>query len=241
MKINLLFTILTLTLLTCCSSATDSRDPLEPVNRAIFEVNDIVYDYTLDPITLAYKDNVGEKTRTRVDNALSNLGRPLSIVNYLLQGELFNSLDTLAAFMLDTTVGLLGVFDVSTGAKIPQHENSGFDDTLASWGVGTGPYIVLPLLGPSSVRGTVGRSADYMLDPLRRMAVGSNNAIEKNVYDTASVTFTATKTVNDYSKIVDQSIAVRKNSIDPYAAVRGVYFNTTKNNDQSIADDPFAE
>ncbi|WP_339845956.1 VacJ family lipoprotein [uncultured Halopseudomonas sp.] len=126
-------------------------DPWEPVNRAVFSFNDTVDRYTLKPIAKAYDWAVPEPVSKSISNVFNNLGEPRNLVNDTLQGKFHAAGIDTARFLLNSTVGVLGVFDVATKMGL-QRNDEDFGQTLGAWGVPSGPYVVLPLLGPSTVR-----------------------------------------------------------------------------------------
>lgn len=129
-------------------------DPLESLNRKTFAFNEGVDKVVLKPTATAYRAVVPELVRQGVSNFFRNLGDPWSSINLILQGRLKEGLSDLGRFGVNTTIGLLGLMDVATDWGIPRH-GQGFSDTLSAWGVGGGAYIVLPLFGPSDLRGVV--------------------------------------------------------------------------------------
>ncbi|MBL4835781.1 MAG: VacJ family lipoprotein [Pseudomonas sp.] len=133
------------------SSESASADPWEPVNRAVFSFNDTVDRFTLKPAAKFYDWAVPEPVSDSVSNVFSNLGEPRNLVNNTLQGKFHAAGVDTARFLLNTTVGVLGVFDVATRMGL-QRNDEDFGQTLGAWGVPSGPYVVLPLLGPSTVR-----------------------------------------------------------------------------------------
>lgn len=128
-----------------------NADPWEPVNRAIFRFNDTLDTYTLKPIAKAYDRFVPQPLDDGISNVFGNLGEPKNLVNNTLQGKFHDAGVDLARFLLNTTVGVVGIFDVATRMGL-QNNDEDFGQTLGAWGVPSGPYVVLPLLGPSTVR-----------------------------------------------------------------------------------------
>jgi len=139
------------------------RDPYEGYNRAMFKFNDTVDEYALKPVATAYRNVLPSFAQTGVNNFFGNLGDAWSSVNDFLQGKGKQGLSDLSRFALNSTVGILGLFDVASEAGIQKHKED-FGQTLGTWGVGSGPYVVLPLLGPSTVRDTVALPVDWKGD-----------------------------------------------------------------------------
>lgn len=187
------------------------NDPLEDVNRATFAVNDAADRYLLGPVARGYGYITPQPAKAALRRAISNLGAPSRLVNDLLQGEFTNAGTTGGRFLVNSTAGVAGLFDVADDFCL-EHHDSDFDQTLQVYGAGTGPYVVLPLIGPNSVRGTVGFVGDIFLDPLGQLlptsanlAIGGSEAITtREAYD-------------------EQIETLRETSLDHYAAVRSIY------------------
>jgi phospholipid-binding lipoprotein MlaA len=153
----------------CASIPPDAgrnpADPLEVYNRHVFEFNERLDRYVLKPVAEGYVTVVPEPARDCIGNVFRNLGDVGNAVNNLLQGKLFEASSDLCRVAINSTIGLLGCFDVATRVGLVR-SNEDFGQTLGRWGVGPGPYFVLPLLGPSTIRDTFGRVADAYGDPL---------------------------------------------------------------------------
>lgn len=136
-------------------------DPWEPVNRVIFRFNDTVDTYTLKPIAKTYDRFMPQPLNDGISNVFSNLGEPRNLVNNTLQGKFEDAGVDMARFLLNTTIGLVGVFDVATRMGL-QRNDEDLGQTLGAWGVPSGPYVVLPLLGPNTVRDGSARIPEAM-------------------------------------------------------------------------------
>lgn len=136
------------------------RDPYEGYNRAMFKFNDTVDTYALKPVATVYRDVTPSFVQTGVGNFFGNLSDAWSGVNNLLQGKGGDGMTDITRFALNSTLGVLGLFDVATPAGLEKHKED-FGQTLGVWGLEPGPYLVLPLLGPSTVRDTVALPADF--------------------------------------------------------------------------------
>ena len=194
----------------------ESPDPWEPVNRATFAFNDVTYRYVFIPTAKQYKKLPKPLTR-RIEHFFSNLGEPLSAINHLLQGDLKHMGTSIARFGVNSTIGLLGLFDVSKPVFHMDKQKAGFADTLTTWGLGSGPYLVIPFLGPSDVRGGGSVFVDGLANPIRlipdtetRVAVYTTDAFQ----DQAS-------TIVNYEKLV-------KEIDDPYVFLRELYIQSGK-------------
>jgi phospholipid-binding lipoprotein MlaA len=143
----------------------DPRDPFEGWNRGVYKFNDKFDDYLARPVAETYEDWVPREVRDRVRNFFSNLADPFIGVNNLLQGKAAEAFDDWTRFILNTTVGLVGIHDVATDFGLEKH-NEDFGQTFGRWGAGTGPYLVLPIFGSSNLRDGAGLAADMVTDPL---------------------------------------------------------------------------
>lgn len=134
-------------------------DPWERVNRGTHRFNNAVDRAVLKPVATAYRDHVPQPVRTGISNVLDNLEQPRVIANQFLQGKLFTGLQDTGRFLLNSTFGVAGIFDLATRAGVDKHDED-FGQTLGVWGVPSGPYFVIPLLGPSTARDAPGRYVD---------------------------------------------------------------------------------
>jgi phospholipid-binding lipoprotein MlaA len=146
------------------SSVVDTRDPLEGFNRAMYTFNDVFDRYLLKPVAQGYRFITPDIVRTGIANFYSNLREPMTMVNNLLQGKVLEGTSDLGRVVVNTTIGIGGLFDVATHFGLEKHEED-FGQTLGVWGVGEGPYLVLPILGPSNLRDGFGEIPDYYLYP----------------------------------------------------------------------------
>ena len=223
-KITILFIIL---LTSACATnihrSDADVDPYESINRKIFSFNDSAYENIFFPIAEGYRTITTPFIRDRINSFITNIDEPISAANYLLQLEPLPVLKNIARFAINTTLGLAGTFDVAQGWGLT-NEKTGFNQTLASWCVVDGPYIVLPLIGGRNVRGTVGMTVDAFSDPI--FLATYNDA---NVYDKVSYPYMAIK----YSAKADSYMNLyndfKKNSVDFYATIRSAYIQSQKN------------
>lgn len=144
---------------------TGNNDPLEHVNRAVFSFNEGFDKHILKPVARGYDAGVPAAVKLSITNFFSNLTQPVVIVNDLLQGKFQQSGQDAARFLINTTLGIGGLFDAAQNYDLPINTED-FGQTLAVWGVADGPYLVLPILGPSSVRDGLGWVADQFVYPL---------------------------------------------------------------------------
>lgn len=191
------------------------NDPLEPVNRAILEFNKVVDHFLLKPALLAYQ-LVPPPIRDGVHNALLNLKAPIVFAHDLLQGESNRAGDTASRFAINSTIGLLGIWDpAAKWFGLPGHtEDAG--QTLAVWGVGEGPFLMLPVLGPSNPRDLVGMGVDSFADPFNWYA--RNIDADGFIYGRLGLTVLDTR--DEVGGTLD---ALERTSLDFYASLRTIY------------------
>lgn len=191
------------------------NDPFEPMNRAVFWFNDKLDIVLLRPVAIGYRKVVPGGVRAGIGNFLDNLESPVILMNDLLQGEWQQAQDTVGRFMANTILGLGGVIDIASGAGIPKHSED-FGQTLAVWGVESGPYLVLPVIGPSSFRDGVGLAVDSVADPFGPLAWGNDE-------QEAVVARWALDTVDWRADNIETIDDLRRSSLDFYAAIRSAY------------------
>lgn len=151
-------------------------DPLEPLNRATFRFNDAVDRAIAAPVARGYNRVVPQPVRRGVDNFFSNLGDVVVMVNDLAQGRFADGISDLMRVAVNTTFGIVGVFDIATPAGLEKHDQD-FGLTLGHWGFPTGPYLVLPLFGPSTFRDTAGFVADQYAQPMNYQRPAVRNSL----------------------------------------------------------------
>lgn len=157
--------VISLGVLGGCASTNDPRDPLEPINRGVYQFNEGVDTMFLKPVAEVYQAIIPPVARTGVSNVFANINDVVVALNNLLQGKVTEALSDVGRVLINTTAGLFGLFDVATPVGLEKHDED-FGQTLGYWGLGDGPYLVLPLLGPSNLRDTAGRVVDYNTDPV---------------------------------------------------------------------------
>jgi phospholipid-binding lipoprotein MlaA len=190
------------------------EDPLESYNRVMFTINDFFMTYLLEPFATVYRDYVPEIARDGVRNALRNLDSPNNLGNDLLQGQFVRAAETLERAVINSTIGVGGLMDVAAHLGIPSH-TADFGQTLAVWGVGEGPYVVLPLFGPSNPRDAFGLAVDSVADPLSLWA--NNTDREELIFSRFGAT-----AIDTYSRSMDDLEMIEDTSIDFYAAIRSL-------------------
>ncbi|MEM8833219.1 MAG: VacJ family lipoprotein [Pseudomonadota bacterium] len=208
--------------LSACSSNSSSTgeleiyDPAEEVNRVTLKINDAADKAILEPVARGYRLFTPGALRTAIRNFLRNLQSPIIIGNQLLQGDLEGAGNATARVVINTLAGFGGILDLAADGGIP-HEPEDFGQTLAKWGFGNGPYVVLPLLGPSTFRDATGIVVDSYADPLRMYLFNIHEEPLHYVRVGAGV-------ISQREELLDIIDDLRRNSFDYYAAVRSAYY-----------------
>ena len=232
MKKILITSLISLMLATNVSADTDGennlskknsgevKDCFEGVNRATFSLNQGLDKAIFKPVARGYR-KLPSPIRSGTSNALENISTLLTVPNNILQGELKKAGINTGRFAVNTTLGILGVFDVATKMNFPEYEREDYGQTLGAWGIGAGCYIVLPVFGPSTVRDTFGSFVNVLGgDPYYNMSVhGNNQYLDQELY-------MASKTISgiDFrAKNLETIDNLEKNSMDFYASVRSLY------------------
>jgi phospholipid-binding lipoprotein MlaA len=193
-----------------------NNDPLEPLNRRVFAFNEYLDIHLIEPVAKGYKAALPEHARTGIRNFIGNLGEPLVFVNTVLQGRWRDARTTFGRLAVNTTAGFAGLSDVASRRGLPRQVGD-FGQTLHAWGFGEGPYLVVPVLGPSNPRDLAGQVGDIYGDPLRYVDTLNN-------YPTSfSVGVAVVKGIDERAQNVDALDALRRQSIDYYGALRSLY------------------
>ena len=191
-------------------------DPLEDTNRAIFKFNEAVDDAIIHPVIKGYRFVVPKEARNSLGNFLRNLNSPVIFANEVLQGDLEGAKTVLLRAVINTFAGFGGLFDFAGKEGLP-HEGEDFGQTLATWGLDQGPYLVVPILGPSTARDSVGYIVDNFADPLRWYLF---NIEKSGIYYTR----TSAAYLNLRDELMDVLEDLRNSSIDYYASTRSIYY-----------------
>ncbi|MGH8663254.1 MAG: MlaA family lipoprotein, partial [Burkholderiales bacterium] len=197
---------------------TNPRDPLEQFNRGVYSFNDTLDNVVLKPVATGYRTVTPQFVRTGVRNFFSNLDDVTVVINGVLQFKIPQALSDTGRFILNSTVGLLGFIDVATHLGLEKH-NEDFGQTLGYWGVGSGPYLVLPFLGPSSFRDGVGRFVDafytdvvWYIDHIRT----------RNI-------LVGTRVVSNREALLDSEKILEAAALDRYSFIRDAYLQRRRN------------
>ena len=216
-KITLIFSFIILSACASVPGGPTEGDPFESYNRAMFSFNDGLDEYILRPVAEGYDAVLPSPVKTGVSNFFSNLGDIFVILNDILQFKFKQAVEDTSRFIFNSTIGLYGLIDVSTEFGLPKH-NEDFGQTLATWGVGDGPYVVLPFFGPRTMRGTAGFVVESTYDPVYKI---------KN--DDAMWGTVALRAVDDRYKLLRASRIVDQAALDKYSFVRDAYLQHRKN------------
>ena len=195
----------------------EANDPLEPMNRAMFKVDQGLDQVLVRPVIKVYRFAVPAQGRKGVDNFFNNVRSPITFINDILQGEFTRAGTTVGRFVVNTGMGFFGFFDVGTKLGLEYHSED-FGQTLAVWGLGDGPYVYVPLLGPFTARDGLGFGVDaFITDPLAWYSRG-DGAMGWVNWAYLGGTYIATK-----NGVMDPLDELKKSSLDYYAALRSSY------------------
>jgi phospholipid-binding lipoprotein MlaA len=243
-KKNLLFIkIITFTLILvgCSSLSTENKDnyideqindPLESINKITFSINESMDTYVFHPLATGYRQIVPSFGRNLVRNFIDNLKTPSYFANDMLQGNFHDAAITLKRFLLNTTVGILGLIDIAELIEIPAHKND-FGKTLGIWGIDEGPYLILPILGSSNLRDTFGLIVESFIDPI-------NYYIKNKKHYWIYPTRVGITGISLYENQIDNIDDIKSMSLDYYSSMRSIYqqhrtslINSAKNDKKS--------
>ena len=206
-------------LLTACASTSvpnagsDPRDPYENYNRAMFEFNRKLDDNLLKPVATGYVNVVPSFARTAIGNFFANIGDVWTAVNNYLQGKPKDGTTDLTRVIFNSTIGIAGLIDIATPMGLPKHEED-FGQTLGVWGARSGPYVVLPFFGSSTLRDSLAKPVDLYADPLT-----SSNDVPVRAKNTGR----ALRIVDDRAALLDTGNLLESAALDPYQFFRDAY------------------
>lgn len=192
------------------------NDPMEPTNRAIYDVNVFLDTNLAEPVAETYRDVMPDWLRQAIHNLLANMQEPYTAGNDLLQGNPAAAADALGRFFINSTFGLLGTQDVVAESGGAKRHSTDLGITFAVWGAEEGPYVMLPFLGPSNLRDGAGKVADYFADPMGRVFAAQGLGVVNSVNTGVDIVDTRTEHLDTLKEI-------RRTSIDEYAAIRSLY------------------
>jgi phospholipid-binding lipoprotein MlaA len=195
----------------CATSGGNPADPLEPFNRAMFSFNDTVDGAVIKPVAKGYRAVVPGIVRTGVSNFFANLEDVWICMNNLLQAKFEEGFQDFGRVIFNSTLGIAGLFDVASGAGFQKH-NEDFGQTLGRWGVGSGPYLVLPILGPSTIRDGTALLVDTKADLVFHIdGVPTHNSLY------------ASRAISNRANLLDTSDVIEQAALDKYSFVRDAW------------------
>jgi phospholipid-binding lipoprotein MlaA len=209
----------------CATSPTDAaaradfeatNDPLEPLNRHIFDFNLFLDRTVIKPVAEGYRDVIPEFARNGVRHFLKNLGEPVIFANNVMQGQFARADHAMGRFLMNSVFGLGGIMDVASNHGLPR-ESGDFGQTLYSWGVPDGPYLVLPILGPSNPRDAIGMGVDGYMDPWGYLAsdYGAGNSATWGRYLATGI--------DERAQNIETLDELQRSAIDFYAELRSLF------------------
>jgi phospholipid-binding lipoprotein MlaA len=208
--------------------ASNLPDCNEDINRSIFSFNMAVDKYFLKPIAEVY-NVLPVEVRRGINNALLNIETTISVPNQILQGNLGEAAVSISRFVINSTVGILGLFDPATALGIEKTNREDFGQTLAVWGVDHGCYAVAPFFGPTSPRDLIGRIVGVYGDYFYMITAGDKTAFGENLGDKVYWATEGTEVVNFRSQNIKSSENLEKNSLDLYSAYKSLYLQRREN------------
>jgi len=197
------------------------NDPLEPFNRAMLEVDKGLNTIIFNPTIAAYEYITPEAGRKGVTNVLKNFRSPITLTNDILQGKPYDAGVIILRFIINSTIGVLGLFDIAEQIGLPYHYED-FGQTFALWGLGEGPYLFIPILGPSNFRDIAGYAIDtYSLDPMSWVSRANNPFWWQ-------IGYSGVLTIDVKSQAKPLLEELERTSVDYYAALRSAYRQNRK-------------
>jgi phospholipid-binding lipoprotein MlaA len=194
-----------------CATSGNAKDPIEGFNRAVYAFNEGLDTAIVRPVAVGYETVMPSPVRTGVSNFFGNVADVFIAVNNLLQGKVPEAASDAGRFLVNTTVGILGLFDVATEIGLEKH-NEDFGQTFGRWGVGPGAYVVIPFFGPRDVRDTVGLVLDVKADPIANIGhVPTRN------------TLLVVRIVSDRANLLPADKVIEEAALDKYTYVRDAY------------------
>lgn len=244
-----LFTTLILSPFSDLHAEEEIDDPIESVNRQIFEFNDTIDVYALEPVARAYNDYTPDIMQTGIHNFFGNLRYPSYLVSDLVQFKFTQAAEHTGRFLINTTIGLFGLIDVAKHVGLEDHRED-FGLALAYHGVPPGPYLVLPFLGPSNVRDGIGQVVDLFLDPLYMFGL-STNITDTGTRDKIAYPASALRIIDIRSGLLEAIEAAKSSSVDYYLFMQSSYYqyrtgllydgNPPEADGEDLDEDPFGD
>lgn len=199
-----------------CATSGNPKDPMEGFNRAMYSIHEGIDTAVMKPVATGYDNVLPDPVRTGVTNFFSNIGDIMVSVNNLLQGKPGEAASDAGRFVVNSTVGVLGVFDVASKMGMQKHDED-FGQTFGRWGVEPGAYVFIPLLGPRTARDTVGVAVDLWADPLNRV----ENIPTRN-------SLWALRAVNTRANLLPADKVIEEAALDKYSYIRDAYLQNRR-------------
>jgi phospholipid-binding lipoprotein MlaA len=190
------------------------HDPIEPLNRKFYAINSVLDQNLLRPVAVGYHEAFPDKVRDHVHDVLSNLGNPAQLANDILEGNSRKAGNTLMRLLINSTIGVGGIFDLATKWGWPDHDND-FGLTLAVWGVPDGPCLYLPVLGPNNIRDAIGYGVNTAFDPLTWVSFAGSTIFGWTRFGVGAVV--------SRERVLNETDAIQQTALDPYATYRSLY------------------
>lgn len=203
--------LMTLAGLSGCATSGNKKDPIEGFNRAMFSINDAIDSIAIRPVAKAYDSTLPVLVKRGVSNFFNNVDDVFVGVNNVMQGKIGQGAGDLGRVLVNTTVGVLGLFDVASEMGIDKHDED-FGQTFGRWGIGNGPYVVLPIFGPKTARDAVGFVLDSRVSPVNNI----DHVPTKN-------SLTALQIVDGRAQLLPADRVVDEAALDKYTYVRDAY------------------
>lgn len=203
--------------LTGCATSGNPKDPIEGFNRAMYRVHDGIDTVILKPVATGYDTVLPAPVQKGVTNFFANIGDLMISVNNLLQGKVGDAATDLSRVLVNTSVGILGIFDVASSEGLTKHDED-FGQTFGRWGVNEGAYVFIPLLGPRTARDTVGVAVDLWTDPVTYI----NDVPVRN-------SLLALRAVNTRANLLPADKIIEEAAIDKYSYIRDAYLQNRRN------------
>jgi phospholipid-binding lipoprotein MlaA len=196
-------------------------DPFESINRKVFAFNELLDKKVALPVVRQYHQHIPQLVRTSVNNFVNNISAPFSVVNSLIQGDGENAMASFSSFLINSTIGIVGLFDVAGSKKIKYNEED-FGQSFGKYGVKAGPYLVIPFLGPSDARDFSGFAVEKAVSPIafNNFEVGGQREL---ISDELAISLGLASGISARESLIDIVDDIRKNSFDPYSTMRSAY------------------
>ena len=233
-NLKIFFTIITLTLL-MAPGANSAEECFEKTSRAIFKFNMALDDIVLEPLAKGY-NKLPSPIRTGTSNFTSNIGTLLSIPNNILQGNIKQLGHSVGSFAVNTTVGILGFLNPAERIGLKPHKED-VGQTLGSYGIGTGCYFVLPILGPTTARDSIGLIADTFVDPFAHVTIRENELLGASGNSLDYISVKATGAIDFRADNEKNFDSLEKNSIDLYSTLKSIYLQDRENKIKNSVND----